>query len=130
MRPCGECTACCRSIAIHEFDKKTNVGCRHIGAGCSIYAERPEACQHFECAWLREMTGFKDASMRPDRCGVVAAGGPTEHGIGMYFYSVWKDATDEDRIQSLLSLYNTKFPILLIPHEGIKGRLFPTGETS
>lgn len=128
MRDCDGCTACCKSVALPELNKKTNESCKHISGGCGIYETRPESCRSFQCAWLSEMTGFKDKSMRPDRCGTVAAAGPTDHGRGMYFYSVWEDATDEDRIQSIMQMYNIKFPILLVSYEGNKGSLFKAGE--
>jgi len=129
MRNCDGCTACCTSLAVPEYDKKTNDACEHICIGCNIYAERPESCRTFRCTWLSEGTGFKELSMRPDRCGVVAAGGPTDHGIGMYFYEVWEGAIEEERIQLIIEKYNVKFPVLLIPHKGNKGRLFAVGET-
>jgi len=128
VRICGECTACCKSVALPEFNKATNEPCEHLREGCGIHETRPESCRAFQCAWLSKMTGFKDESMRPDRCGVVAAVGPTEHGRGVYFYSVWKGATDEDRIQSIMRIYNLRFPILLVSHTGNRGGLLKAGE--
>jgi len=49
--------------------------CEHLcGAGCGIYAERPDACRTFECQWLLgvlEVDGSIDTEMRPDACGVI-----------------------------------------------------------
>lgn len=68
-RKCGECTACCTTLAIEELRKPVNVACPHVCAtGCQIYPERPQTCQDFLCTWRM---GLGDDSMRPDRSGFL-----------------------------------------------------------
>jgi hypothetical protein len=55
--------------------KPAHEKCNHCtSSGCSIYADRPEACATFECLWLASQKvpslAFP-AALRPDRCGVV-----------------------------------------------------------
>lgn len=72
-RTCGECTACCRELAIvaDGMKKLPGVACVHCtaGAGCSIYAERPQVCRSYHCLW-RSIPGMADA-WRPDRSGIM-----------------------------------------------------------
>jgi uncharacterized protein len=83
MRTCGDCTYCCKVVAVTELDKPPGVWCQHcdIGHGCKIYAERPGGCRAFECFWLQ--SGNWDESlkryrmpdeMRPDRVHAVFGG--------------------------------------------------------
>lgn len=72
---CGNCTLCCKVLAVPELEKPADVPCKHIGKGCSIYEDRPQSCRDVECLWLltrnRVMNVTMPASTRPDRCGVV-----------------------------------------------------------
>ena len=75
---CADCDGCCRVFEVKEVSKPFNVPCKHLGQtllgpGCSIYAERPEACQHYVCLWLdgeRRRTPLGEA-LRPNVCKVV-----------------------------------------------------------
>ncbi|MGM4958232.1 hypothetical protein ACT4MK_23450 [Bradyrhizobium barranii] len=42
-RACGDCTLCCKVMAIEALAKLAGSWCRHCkpGQGCAIYAERP-----------------------------------------------------------------------------------------
>jgi hypothetical protein len=42
-RACGDCTLCCKVMAIEALAKPAGSWCRHCkpGQGCAIYAERP-----------------------------------------------------------------------------------------
>jgi hypothetical protein len=53
-RQCGECTLCCKVMAIEELAKPANSWCLHCkpGLGCLIYAGRPTECLSFHCLWL------------------------------------------------------------------------------
>lgn len=71
-RSCGECTACCRVLAIDDPDLRKDAGplCAHSsGTGCAIYARRPEACRTWYCLW-RRIDAMPEAA-RPDRIGVM-----------------------------------------------------------
>lgn len=69
-RPCGECSACCVTLGVHEINKVPGQRCRHIrdGKGCGIYSSRPKECRLFHCMWRFQMLGEED---RPDKSGVV-----------------------------------------------------------
>jgi hypothetical protein len=71
-RECGECVACCKVLEIDkpQLKKPANVLCSHCtGAGCGIYAIRPDICRTWHCLWRRieAMPNF----LRPDKLGVV-----------------------------------------------------------
>jgi hypothetical protein len=53
-RVCGDCTLCCKVMAIETLAKPPNAWCPDCrpGRGCMRYAERPTECQDFNCLWL------------------------------------------------------------------------------
>jgi len=53
-RECGECTLCCKVMAIEELAKPVSSWCPHCkpGRGCLIYADRPAECRTYNCLWL------------------------------------------------------------------------------
>lgn len=71
MKNCGECTLCCKLMAIEELSKPVGVWCEHckVGSGCGIYADRPPSCQTFRCMWLDQEVWPDE--LRPDKSGVL-----------------------------------------------------------
>jgi hypothetical protein len=68
-RSCGDCTACCRILAVESLGKPYGCDCRHQTAtGCGIYRRRPDDCRRFSCLWLAGMGSHHD---RPDRSGLL-----------------------------------------------------------
>ncbi len=55
-RQCGTCTLCCKVMGITALQKPAGRWCPHCAAakGCAIYAERPQECATFACAWLTD----------------------------------------------------------------------------
>jgi hypothetical protein len=53
-RECGDCTLCCKVMAIEQISKPASFWCPHCkpGRGCQIYPERPGECRSFKCLWL------------------------------------------------------------------------------
>jgi hypothetical protein len=53
-RQCGDCTLCCKVMAIEAFAKPAGSWCAHCkpGRSCLIYATRPDECRTFSCLWL------------------------------------------------------------------------------
>jgi hypothetical protein len=53
-RECGDCTLCCKVMAIEQLAKPASSWCPHCkpGHGCRIYPERPDECRSFNCLWL------------------------------------------------------------------------------
>ena len=75
MLGCGDCTMCCKLVGVQELDKPRDTWCEHceIGKGCSIYEDRPQSCDDFECLWLQSQSKSDPMGehLRPDRCKVV-----------------------------------------------------------
>lgn len=68
-RVCGPCTLCCTVLEIPELAKGPGTPCRHLGAGCGIYPDRPTPCRTFTCGWLAlEALG---EAWRPDVAGFL-----------------------------------------------------------
>jgi len=88
MHSCDGCTACCKVMKVRELDKPANTWCRHctIGAGCGIYATRPESCRVYECVWLQSQRGGRPLplELRPDTSRVVM--GVTNQGDDLVLY--------------------------------------------
>ena len=55
-KSCGECTLCCKVMAIETLSKQAGAWCRHCrpGHGCLIHPERPAECRDFACLWLTD----------------------------------------------------------------------------
>ncbi|WP_316213980.1 hypothetical protein [Bradyrhizobium sp. SZCCHNR2032] len=53
-RHCGDCTLCCKVMAIEALAKPANSWCSHCDPkrGCAIYQARPGECRAFRCLWL------------------------------------------------------------------------------
>jgi hypothetical protein len=53
-RECGDCTLCCKVMAIEQLAKPAGSWCPHCNPrrGCLTYATRPAECQTFSCLWL------------------------------------------------------------------------------
>ncbi|WP_027527888.1 hypothetical protein [Bradyrhizobium sp. Ec3.3] len=70
-RQCGDCTLCCKVMAIEALSKPVNVWCAHCrpGRGWAIYAERPPECESFSCLWL--VNDLLDEQWKPSRSKLV-----------------------------------------------------------
>lgn len=72
-RECGDCTACCRLVPVHDLGKPALQRCRfqRHGKGCTIYHQPakgfPFACGAWTCQWL----AGEDIGSRPDRAHFV-----------------------------------------------------------
>ena len=62
LKRCGDCSLCCKVLAIPELEKPKDAWCSNFaaGTGCRIYADRPPSCRDFACRWL------VDSSMGPE----------------------------------------------------------------
>ena len=70
-RTYGDCTLCCKVMAIEALAKPAGTWCRHCkpGRGCAIYAERPGECVDFACLWL--INDLLDERWKPSRSKLV-----------------------------------------------------------
>jgi hypothetical protein len=55
-KQCGDCSLCCKIMAIPELNKPKDSWCPHVvmKRGCGIYESRPHSCRAFQCLWLKE----------------------------------------------------------------------------
>jgi hypothetical protein len=70
-RACGECTLCCKIMAIEQLAKPASSWCPHCkpGRGCRIYPERPDECRGFNCMWL--VNDHLEEAWRPSKSKLV-----------------------------------------------------------
>jgi hypothetical protein len=56
-RQCGDCTLCCKVMAIEVLNKPAGNWCSHCkpGRGCLAYETRPTECRNFDCLWLADV---------------------------------------------------------------------------
>jgi hypothetical protein len=70
-KACGECTLCCKVMAVEELAKPAGVWCSSCkpGRGCLVYASRPIECQTYSCLWL--MDDRFDQRWKPSKSKLV-----------------------------------------------------------
>jgi hypothetical protein len=70
-KACGDCTLCCKVMAIEELTKPASCWCSHCepGRGCRIYDSRPTECRSFGCLWLTD--DRLDERWRPSKSKLV-----------------------------------------------------------
>jgi len=116
---CGDCSLCCKVMAIPEIPKDDGVWCQHIcknHKGCGIYETRPQVCRDFLCMWRMGMTGpgTSPKHMRPDRCGVVFGQGTREDIIGAYVDPARPNAWRKPRVWEVIeNLVMADFNVVL-----------------
>jgi hypothetical protein len=78
-KACGDCTLCCKVMAIEELTKPVSTWCRHCkpGRGCLIYDSRPAECRSFSCLWL--INDHLDEQWKPNKSKLVLT--TSEDGI-------------------------------------------------
>ena len=110
-RECGECTVCCVTPRIEEFQKPENVACKELkaGGGCGIYTSRPDVCRDWYCMW-RIMPQLDD-SWRPDKCRILLRLG--EHGELVFLPLGWplEVLTTYQALQVIASLIMANIPV-------------------
>lgn len=70
-RECGECSMCCKLMAIDELEKPMSVWCKHVvkRRGCAIYEDRPLSCAGFHCGYL--VWPIAEDHWLPSKCKMV-----------------------------------------------------------
>jgi hypothetical protein len=78
-KSCGDCTLCCKVMAIEELEKPVGSWCPHCqpGSGCLIYDSRPAECRSFRCLWL--VNDLLDRRWKPSKSRFVLT--TSEDGI-------------------------------------------------
>ncbi len=90
-RACGDCSLCCKLLEIEELRKPEGQWCRHCrpgAGGCTVYEERPRACETFTCRWLIN-PAIGDAWC-PTKCRMVIFTAP-DHNMGGSMLAVYVD---------------------------------------
>jgi hypothetical protein len=127
-RVCGECSLCCKIIAVDVLQKPAGVWCGHClkTSGCSIYGRRPDECRQFNCGWLvnpefgdewypRRSKMVLTFDRRANRVGVhVDAGSPAAWRREPYFAQLKQWARDgvEQRLQVVVYIVDKIIVIL------------------
>jgi len=105
LRNCGSCQECCTFLAIPELNKAENEPCKHLSDdGCSIYQDRPDVCQGFNCLWkFRNLFVDKKGKRRPDRLGVMVRLRNDIEGIrsAIQFIGKNKDIFKTEKVRTL-----------------------------
>lgn len=78
IRPCGECSLCCKLLDIgaaegFPFEKPAGQWCPHCspGKGCQIrHTDFPDVCHSYQCAWKFPRVGLPE-EMRPDKVHAI-----------------------------------------------------------
>ena len=80
-RACGDCTMCCKLLAIEALRKPVGAWCAHCdaGKGCRIYDGRPQECRDYYCAYLT----WPDVAeaWRPSRSKIILDFDPTGQSL-------------------------------------------------
>lgn len=116
---CQDCTACCTVFEVKEVDKAFGQPCKHLGHngitghGCSIYLERPIACNHYICLWLdsqrRQGDQVMPEALRPDVCKVVMGWPWGLNRDVLYIYplpgheNAWRSGAVSEHLKMILS---------------------------
>ena len=71
---CGDCSLCCKIMAIPELNKPKDSWCDHVirKRGCGIYESRPHSCRAFKCLWLQDPR--LPPEWKPDKSKFVMVG--------------------------------------------------------
>ncbi len=112
-RTCGDCTLCCKLLAIPVISKKQNEWCQHcsIGKGCGIYEERPQPCRDFECLWLQS---DMPEEMRPDRIKAVFGGTKEGDASVVYIDARTPDHWRHGMLGRVIERMRTGFPVIIV----------------
>ncbi len=78
-KACGDCSLCCKVMAIEALAKPVGSWCPHCkpGRGCQIYPDRPGECRSFSCLWL--VNDLLDHHWKPSKSRFVLT--TSEDGI-------------------------------------------------
>lgn len=119
-RSCGECSACCTTMAVDEIVKPRDTRCEHamLRGGCSVYETRPEACRHFKCAWLNRDSPLLTTSTRPDKLGVVFWQEVTRLGVTIVAQEIRARALESGPVRVLATEFSRHRPVVLRRMDG------------
>lgn len=128
-RPCGGCTACCKTMAVDGFKPEFTV-CQHAkkGRGCGVYESRPERCRGFLCLWAM---GVTPEDCRPDKVGIVLV--PTKDQQRVQAMEVWPGSSKGDKARVICGAIQGQMDVIVVGEGGhrvlltVRGRPQPKG---
>ncbi len=100
-RQCGDCTLCCKVMAIEQLAKPARTCGPHCkpGRGCRIYPDRPEECGAFSCVWL--VNELLEEHWKPSRSKLVLT--TSDDGLEVRcdpgFPDAWRKAPFRDELR-------------------------------
>jgi hypothetical protein len=102
-RRCGDCTLCCRVMAIEELDKPAGKWCRHCqpSRGCRIYENRPNECRDFNCLWLVDARFGPDWKPSKSKLVLTTSDDGIEVRCDPTFPDAWRKKPFEGEIRAL-----------------------------
>lgn len=107
-KPCGDCSLCCKVMDVAVMQKPMGFWCRQFrkGARCTIYADRPQVCQDYQCTWtLADPLGEE---WRPDRAGFVLHPGPVGSEVEIVVDPGRPDAWRREPYYSMLKRWSDR----------------------
>jgi hypothetical protein len=102
-RVCGDCSLCCKVMAIEELDKPARSWCRHCapGQGCRIYDTRPAECRTFSCLWLSDARFGQHWKPNKSKLVLTASEDGIEIRCDPAFPDAWRKEPFRSEIQKL-----------------------------
>ncbi len=130
-RNCGDCTACCETIAIEKpgIIKLPYFRCDNLMdcGKCRIYENRPNVCAKFYCAW--RYLSIMNEEWRPNKIGALADiiqgdfpnGFPAKSGLRITIIDKEKALSNREFSRFIAEQINRRVPIIICYSAG-KGR--------
>jgi hypothetical protein len=133
---CQDCNGCCVVFEVKEVPKAFGEPCKHLGKtlfgrGCTVYADRPQACKNYVCLWLDSQRKLDDARMpenlRPDVCKVVMGWPWAEDRETLFVYpypghdTAWQKSPVSDHLRMILARGGKVVVVLEDKRIAIKG---------
>lgn len=130
-RQCGDCTLCCKILAVTELNKPKGTWCSHVvkKTGCGIYESRPQSCRAFKCLWLTDDN--LPADWRPNKAKFVMVG-ESKTGIVVHvdanFPGAWRNEPYISGLRAMAEKGQSLGQLLVIVERGASTVLFPDRE--
>jgi hypothetical protein len=120
-KQCGDCSLCCKIMAIPELNKPKQAWCDHLvkKQGCGIYETRPPSCRGFKCLWLQDPR--LPPEWKPNRAKFVMVGdsqsGLIVHGDAN-FPGAWRDEPYVSGLRSMAESGQSHGGLVVIVERG------------
>lgn len=130
-RQCGDCTLCCKVLAVTELNKAKGDWCSHVvkKRGCGIYETRPQSCRAFKCLWLSDAN--LPAEWRPNKAKFVMVG-ESQTGIVLHvdanFPGAWRQEPYISGLRAMAQKGKALGQLLVIVERGESTVLLPDRE--